>query len=131
MQILGSTRPRRIPAKPSNGVRWSNSGFDIEKEAIQMQSNDDILEKDWKHLRSKVREHWHSLTDEDIDIINGSRSVLVSMLEENALRQGDCRRRGQTLSGRDYSERATHARHTRLSLGRGSKRWSNRWLMLT
>ncbi len=47
-----------------------------------MENNDDILSKDWKHLRSKVREHWHSLADEDLMIINGNRSVLVSMLEE-------------------------------------------------
>ncbi len=44
--------------------------------------NEDFLSKDWKHLRPKVREHWHSLTDEDVDVINGNRSVLVSMLEE-------------------------------------------------
>ncbi len=45
-------------------------------------TNEEILAKDWKNLRSKARERWHSLTDEDISIINGDWSVLVSMLEE-------------------------------------------------
>lgn len=44
--------------------------------------NEDFLSKDWKQLRGKVRERWHSLTDEDVDVINGNRNVLVSMLEE-------------------------------------------------
>ncbi len=47
--------------------------------------NDDFLAKDWKNLRSKVRERWHSLTDKDLTIIDGNRSVLVSMLEEKYL----------------------------------------------
>lgn len=45
-------------------------------------TNEEIFAKDWKNLRSKARERWHSLTDEDISIINGDWSVLVSMLEE-------------------------------------------------
>jgi uncharacterized protein YjbJ (UPF0337 family) len=87
--------------------------FDIEKEAIQMQSNDDILEKDWKHLRSKVREHWHSLTDEDIDIINGSRSVLVSMLEEKyfyskEIAEDEVRRFLAEITAKEQPMHATH-----------------------
>jgi uncharacterized protein YjbJ (UPF0337 family) len=47
--------------------------------------NEDILSKDWKHLRTQVRERWHSLTDKDLTIIDGNRNVLVSMLEEKYL----------------------------------------------
>ncbi len=42
----------------------------------------DVLAMNWKTLRGKMRERWHSLTDEDINIINGNYDVLVGMLQE-------------------------------------------------
>ena len=30
----------------------------------------------------KARKRWHSLTDEDVTVIDGNRNVLVNMLEE-------------------------------------------------
>jgi uncharacterized protein YjbJ (UPF0337 family) len=62
---------------------------ELQKEAILMKNNDDVLEKNWRDLRGKLRERWHSLTDEDVTIINGNRSVLVSLLEEKYLYSKD------------------------------------------
>ncbi len=41
-----------------------------------------IFANNWKELKGKVKERWHSLTDEDLIAIDGSREVLVSMLQE-------------------------------------------------
>lgn len=42
----------------------------------------EILARDWGALRGKVRERWHSLSDEDVENIGGNYAVLVSMVQE-------------------------------------------------
>lgn len=45
-------------------------------------ANTDILSSNWKALRSRLREHWHALTDDDLTRIDGDRTVLASVLSE-------------------------------------------------
>lgn len=42
----------------------------------------DILTTHWGAIRGNLREHWHSLTDLDIEKVAGNYDVLVSILEE-------------------------------------------------
>ncbi len=60
--------------------------------------NQDILEGKWKQIRGKTREWWGKLTDDDLDVINGSREQLIGKLQErygysreNAIREIDRR----------------------------------------
>jgi uncharacterized protein YjbJ (UPF0337 family) len=60
--------------------------------------NQDILEGKWKQIRGKSREWWGKLTDDDLDVINGSREQLIGKLQErygysreNAIREIDRR----------------------------------------
>jgi uncharacterized protein YjbJ (UPF0337 family) len=50
-------------------------------EAILM-ANQDFLSGDWKSLRPRVKERWHALTDDDLELIAGSRATLASVLCE-------------------------------------------------
>jgi uncharacterized protein YjbJ (UPF0337 family) len=43
---------------------------------------DDILEKDWRKLKDRLKQHWHALTPEDIERIAGNRQVLQEVLQE-------------------------------------------------
>jgi len=40
--------------------------------------NRDILEGNWKQLKGNVQKQWGQLTDDDLDVIEGQRTVLVS-----------------------------------------------------
>ncbi len=58
--------------------------------------NQDILEGKWKQIRGKTREWWGKLTDDDLDVINGSREQLIGKHQErygysreNAIREID------------------------------------------
>ena len=42
----------------------------------------DILEGKWKQMRGQMRQWWGNLTDDDFDVIAGSRDKLVGKLQE-------------------------------------------------
>lgn len=44
--------------------------------------NVDILESQWKNIRSAVRLRWKALTDDDVELIDGHFDVLVDLLQE-------------------------------------------------
>lgn len=43
---------------------------------------ENALAVNWKQHRAKLKQHWHSLNDRDLDVIAGDRNVLVSVLQE-------------------------------------------------
>jgi uncharacterized protein YjbJ (UPF0337 family) len=45
-------------------------------------ANTDMLASNWKALRSRLKERWHALTDDDLARIDGDRTVLASVLSE-------------------------------------------------
>ncbi len=45
-------------------------------------AKEDLLSGDWPRLRARIKEHWHALTDDDLALIAGSRTVLDSVLRE-------------------------------------------------
>ena len=44
--------------------------------------NTDQFEGKWKQLKGKAKEHFGKLTDDDIQMINGKRDVLIGKLQE-------------------------------------------------
>jgi uncharacterized protein YjbJ (UPF0337 family) len=42
----------------------------------------DILSGQWKQIRGRVKEWWGNLTDDDLDVIDGKRDMLVGKLQE-------------------------------------------------
>jgi uncharacterized protein YjbJ (UPF0337 family) len=40
------------------------------------------VEGNWKQIKGKVREKWGRLTDDDLEVINGSRERLEGKLQE-------------------------------------------------
>lgn len=44
--------------------------------------NWDQIKGDWKQLRSKLKEKWSKLTDEDLVAIAGKRDHLISVLQQ-------------------------------------------------
>jgi uncharacterized protein YjbJ (UPF0337 family) len=40
------------------------------------------VEGNWKQIKGKVKERWRKLTDDDLDVINGSREQLEDKLQE-------------------------------------------------
>lgn len=44
--------------------------------------NVDILESQWKNIRSAVKQRWKALTDDDVELIDGHFDVLVDLLQE-------------------------------------------------
>ncbi len=44
--------------------------------------NVDILESQWKNIRSAVRQRWKALTDDDVELLEGHFDVLVDLLQE-------------------------------------------------
>jgi uncharacterized protein YjbJ (UPF0337 family) len=42
----------------------------------------DILEGQWKQLRGKIKEAWGTLTDDELDQIEGRRDVLIGKIQE-------------------------------------------------
>ena len=44
--------------------------------------NEDILKGQWKQLRGQVKQWWAALTDDDLEMINGRRDILIGKLQE-------------------------------------------------
>lgn len=44
--------------------------------------NEDIFAGLWKQFRGEVKQFWGALTDDDMDIIDGQRDVLIGKLQE-------------------------------------------------
>lgn len=44
--------------------------------------NDDIFKGQWKQLRGEVRKHWNKLTDDDLDVVDGTMEQLEGRLQE-------------------------------------------------
>lgn len=44
--------------------------------------NADVLSKNWKQLRAKLKAHWTALTDDDLKTIDGHRTVLAGVLQD-------------------------------------------------
>ena len=44
--------------------------------------NMDQLEGNWHQLKGTIRQKWGKLTDDDVDIINGKREILIGKLQE-------------------------------------------------
>ena len=42
----------------------------------------DNLEGSWLHFKNKVKEQWHKLTDDDLDVIDGNRDQLLGKIQE-------------------------------------------------
>ncbi|MCL4396604.1 MAG: CsbD family protein [Chloroflexi bacterium] len=47
-----------------------------------MRDEDEIMASQWKYLRGKLKERWHGITDQDIKVVDGNRSVLLEILQE-------------------------------------------------
>lgn len=47
-----------------------------------MAIDSDVLDKNWKQLRGKLKQRWMALTDDDLTTIDGSAEVLVDLLQE-------------------------------------------------
>lgn len=47
-----------------------------------MDMNQDILEGKWKQFRGRIQEKWGLLTDDELDQIQGRRTILAGMLQE-------------------------------------------------
>lgn len=41
-----------------------------------------LLEAKWKRIRGKVKQHWNALTEADLNNIDGSREVLIGVLQD-------------------------------------------------
>lgn len=48
-----------------------------------------LVEGNWMELKSKVREMWGHLTDDDVDVIAGKRKVLIGRIKERYGRTAD------------------------------------------
>ena len=44
--------------------------------------NNDRIEGNWKQFQGKVKEQWGTLTDDDLDVIEGKRDQLIGRLQE-------------------------------------------------
>jgi len=44
--------------------------------------NWDNVEGKWKQYKGKLQEKWGKLTDDDLDVINGRRQMLVGKIQE-------------------------------------------------
>jgi uncharacterized protein YjbJ (UPF0337 family) len=45
--------------------------------------NWDQVEGKWKQYKGRVKEKWGKLTDDDIDIIDGRRQMLIGKIQEH------------------------------------------------
>ena len=39
--------------------------------------NRDRIEGNWKQIKGKIQQKWGKLTDDDLDVINGNREMLL------------------------------------------------------
>ena len=44
--------------------------------------NQDIIEGKWEQAKGHVQKQWGKLTNDDLDVINGNRKVLVGKIQE-------------------------------------------------
>ena len=44
--------------------------------------NRQIIEGNWKQLKGHIKERWGKLTDDDFDVIEGRRDVLIGTLQK-------------------------------------------------
>lgn len=44
--------------------------------------NENVFSNQWKALRPQIKERWHALNDDDLKLIDGNRTMLVSVLQE-------------------------------------------------
>ena len=44
--------------------------------------NSEQIAGKWKQVKGKAKEQWGKLTDDDLDVINGKRDVLIGKLQE-------------------------------------------------
>jgi uncharacterized protein YjbJ (UPF0337 family) len=44
--------------------------------------NRQIIEGNWKQLKGRIKERWGKLTDDDFDVIEGRRDVLIGTLQK-------------------------------------------------
>jgi uncharacterized protein YjbJ (UPF0337 family) len=44
--------------------------------------NDDVFKGQWKQLRGEVRKRWNKLTDDDLDVVDGTIEKLEGRLQE-------------------------------------------------
>src|SRR6185436_20953351 len=49
---------------------------------VNLMIKESLLEAKWKRIRGKVKQQWNALTDEDLNNIDGSREVLIGVLQE-------------------------------------------------
>ncbi|HRO12156.1 CsbD family protein [Amaricoccus sp.] len=56
--------------------------------------NWDRIEGNWKQFKGKVQQEWGSLTDDDLDRINGRQTELTGILQE---RYGKSREQAQKM----------------------------------
>jgi uncharacterized protein YjbJ (UPF0337 family) len=42
----------------------------------------DVLEGNWKQIRGHAKEWWGKLTDDDVNLIQGKRDILLGLLQE-------------------------------------------------
>ena len=45
--------------------------------------NWDQVERKWKQYRGKMKEKWGKITDNDFDLIEGKRQILVGKIQEH------------------------------------------------
>lgn len=44
--------------------------------------NWDQLHGEWRQYKGKIKQHWGKLTDDDLDLIAGSRKALIGKIQE-------------------------------------------------
>lgn len=44
--------------------------------------NRDRIEGNWKQIKGKIQQKWGKLTDDDLDVINGNREMLLGRIQE-------------------------------------------------
>jgi uncharacterized protein YjbJ (UPF0337 family) len=45
--------------------------------------NNDIIKGEWKELKGSIMVKWGKLTDDDLTVINGSRTKLAGTIQKN------------------------------------------------
>lgn len=51
--------------------------------------NEDIIKGKWKQIRGRVKQQWGKLTDDDLDVAEGTRDYLIGRIQERTGRTRD------------------------------------------